>query len=509
MLNQLKVCIVGAGPAGLYTAKYLKQSLWNKVKNGRMHLTLMDQLPTPYGLVRYGVAPDHPEVKNVSHEFHQMLLNNSNGDADENKTFSFIGNVKLGQTVSLKQLQSLYDIVVLSYGASHTDHLLNIENEDRLSGIISARDVVNWYNVLPEPYASMNGAHDKIAQWLRESQHISIIGQGNVALDVARVFARTPDEFLNKEYDISHRAYELLKDVYHSRLISLIGRRGPAQAACTTKELRELLNLHKDSGRDTLFMNERNMSLVKDALSRPDLSRPVKRLLQVFEQAKPLTDDVLSNNPYPKVEFDFCKKPVAFLPSKKDKSKVGGIKCEIMELVKKEDSTDDFSQCSVVSTGEFDVVDTDLVIRSIGYKSDTSIEGVPYDRQGRVLNEGGKVQGSDNLYVSGWLKRGASGVILSNIVDAKETVETIVNNVDNKLSSSDKSSEAEQEKQGDNGLIQIAKEKHVPIVFFPDWMNIDKEEERRGEAVGLKRIKMQSIDEMIHHISQNNTNNNQ
>jgi adrenodoxin-NADP+ reductase len=478
-LNALRVCIVGSGPAGLYTAKYLKQSLINRVK--KLNITIVDQMPTPYGLVRYGVAPDHPEVKNVTNEFHQML--------SQDESFSFLGNIKLGETVSLKQLRELYHLVVLSYGAAYTDNLLGIENETCLKGIVSARDVVNWYNVMPDPHFNVEHIHQKITQWLKDSQDISIIGQGNVALDIARIFSQSPSQLLNKEYDIAYNAYQLLKSVYHSRLITLIGRRGPAQAACTTKELREILNLNRDHV--TLFLNQRNKLLVQNALQNQHLSRQTRRLLQVFEQAHLLTDQVLTS-PYPKVTFEFLKKPVAFLPAKRDRSHVGGIKCEIMQLQQREDETD-FSDAIAVGTGEFDVIPTDMVIRSIGYRSDIGIADVPYDKSGRVINEKGKVSGMEDVYVSGWLKRGATGVILSNIIDAKETVETIVHD----LEANEQKFNSAQEKMGDAGLIRIAESKHVPVVRFSQWEAIDKEEERRGAVLGLKRSKIATVNEMI------------
>lgn len=366
----LRVAIVGSGPAGIYTAEAL-------VKQSRepVEVDVLERLPTPYGLVRYGVAPDHTSIKSIAGYLRRVL---------ETPGVRFLGGLEMGADFSVDDLLSCYDAVVYATGAM-VDRHLGIPGED-LPGSVAATDFVNWYcghpDVPPDAFSL-------------DAEEVVVIGVGNVAVDVVRIMAKTADEL--RETDVPEEVLERLA-ASRVRRIHMVGRRGPEHAKFTLKELRELGDL-----------------LNADVLTFPDevevadltsLSRQVRGNVDVLRSwAKRAPAD----RPR-RLEVRFWLRPVQVLGV----SRVEGVRLERTRL---EDGR-------VVGTGEFETIPADMLMRSVGYQS-VALPGVPFDaRSMTVPNVGGKV--ADRQYVSGWLKRGPTGVIGTNKSDAAETVRTLL-----------------------------------------------------------------------------------
>lgn len=303
-LPRLSVAVVGAGPAGFYATKYLTSSVLKRIQSSTaehdappyawsgIDVDLIERLPTPYGLVRYGVAPDHPEVKNVENDF-AALLNKQN--ESHISSIEFYGNVEVGAQIPLSKLQSLYDIVILAYGCQAADKRLNIPGEDTLEGVLSAREFVAWYNGHPEfqhigPIVERCLWKSSMKNYDIETSispaRVVVIGQGNVALDVARVLAKGKPGLVDTDTPTS--VVDILKGgVSH---VSIVGRRGHVQGAFTIKELREMTKLNKD-GFNVSFLvrkEELELGMTDSTLEELKRDRPktrVDKLLQdtVFE----------------------------------------------------------------------------------------------------------------------------------------------------------------------------------------------------------------------------------
>eukprot|EP00268_Persea_americana_P038086 TRINITY_DN3773_c0_g1_i2.p1 TRINITY_DN3773_c0_g1~~TRINITY_DN3773_c0_g1_i2.p1 ORF type:complete len:339 (+),score=55.75 TRINITY_DN3773_c0_g1_i2:208-1224(+) len=292
--HPLHVCIVGSGPAGFYTAEKML-----KAHKGA-EVDVIDRLPTPFGLVRSGVAPDHPETKIVTNQFSRVALN---------ERCSFIGNVSLGTSVSLSELREIYHVVVLAYGAE-SDRVLGVPGED-LAGIYSAREFVWWYNGHPDC--------NKLAPDLKSTDTVVVLGQGNVALDVARILLRSTSELATT--DIANHALLALEESTIRRVF-LVGRRGPVQAACTAKELREILGI-KD-----IYIHIEEADLIKSSADEVELknSRSQKRVYELLSKAATSQQ----SHPIPgqrELHFVFFKKPERFLHSDFS-SNVSGVRFE-------------------------------------------------------------------------------------------------------------------------------------------------------------------------------------
>ncbi|WP_182886305.1 FAD-dependent oxidoreductase [Microbispora sp. H10885] len=366
----LRVAIVGSGPAGIYTAEALVKQSHDPVE-----VDVLERLPTPYGLVRYGVAPDHTSIKSIAGYLRRVL---------ETPGVRFLGGVELGADVSADDLLSCYDAVVYCTGAM-VDRQLGIPGED-LPGSVAATDFVNWYcghpDVPPDTFSL-------------DTEDVVVIGVGNVAVDVVRIMAKTADEL--RGTDVPEEVLDRLA-ASRVRRIHMVGRRGPEHAKFTLKELRELGEL-----------------LNADVLTFPheigtadltDLSRQVKGnvdVLRSWSEREP------ADRPR-RLEVRFWLRPVEILGV----SRVEGVRLERTRL---EDGR-------VVGTGEFETIPADMVMRSVGYRS-VALPGVPFDaRAMTVPNVAGKV--TDRQYVAGWLKRGPTGVIGTNKSDAAETVRTLL-----------------------------------------------------------------------------------
>lgn len=368
----LRVAIVGSGPAGIYTAEALIKQCPDPVE-----VDVLERLPTPYGLVRYGVAPDHTSIKSIADYLRRVL---------ESPGVRFLGGVELGSDVTTDDLLSCYDAVVYCTGAM-VDRRLGIPGED-LPGSVAATEFVNWYcghpDVLPDAFSL-------------DAEDVVIIGVGNVAVDVARIMAKTADEL--RRTDVPQDVLDRLA-ASRVRRIHMIGRRGPEHAKFTLKELRELGEL---SNADVLTLP--GEVKVEPADLAP-LSRQVKGNVDVLRS---WSERVPVGRPR-RLDVRFWLRPVEIL----GESRVEGVRLERTRL----------EGGRVVGTGEFETIAAGMVVRSVGYRS-VPLAGVPFDATSMTVpNVAGKV--SDRQYVSGWLKRGPTGVIGTNKSDAAETVRTLL-----------------------------------------------------------------------------------
>ncbi|XP_060167457.1 NADPH:adrenodoxin oxidoreductase, mitochondrial isoform X3 [Lycium barbarum] len=425
----LRVCIVGSGPAGFYTADKIVTNQFSRVaQNGRC---------------------------------------------------SFIGNVSLGGSISLAELRELYDAVVLSYGAE-SDQALRIPGEE-LAGIYAAREFVWWYNGHPD---CRNLAPD-----LKSSDTAVIIGQGNVALDVARILLRPTTELATT--DISDHALAALSES-SIRKVYLVGRRGAAQAAFTTKELRELLGI-KD-----LSIKIRQADLSKTPADEEELknNRIKRRIHELLSKAATPAASVCSPG-QKELHFVFFRKPDRFLESDCRSGHAAGLRME--RTILKEDV--DSGKQIAVGTGLFEEMGCGLVLKSVGYKS-IPVDGLPFDHhkgivpniQGRVLSEAsGNAQVEKGLYVCGWLKRGPTGIIATNLYCAEETVASISEDVVTGVVTS----RSGLSKPGRQGLLELLDNRNVKIVPFGSWEKIDNEEQRRGSLKNKPREKLTSWQDLL------------
>ncbi|XP_005174858.1 NADPH:adrenodoxin oxidoreductase, mitochondrial [Musca domestica] len=435
-----RVCIVGAGPAGFYAAQHILKHLPNS------NVDVIDKLPVPFGLVRFGVAPDHPEVKNVINTFTKTA---------GNERFKFYGNIALGQDVSLKGLRERYHIVLLTYGADQ-DRQLGIENETQ-PNVLSARNFVAWYNGLP-------GAENLNPDLSGKS--VTIVGQGNVAVDVARMLLSPIDDL--KKTDITSYALDCLASSKVEK-VYLVGRRGPLQVAFTIKELREMLRLPNVS----THWRPDDFQGVTEAIEK--LARPRKRLTELM--LKSLNEQ--------KSQPQYAKQ---FLPIFLRSPKT----LKDQELVF---TINEMQQDKAVATAAHESLPAELVLRSIGYKSSCADGDLCFDaRAGMVANVNGRVLRNANdtasvdpgLYTAGWLATGPTGVILTTMNVAFSVAKTICDDIGAKKIPREESKP---------GLVDLLKDKRY--VSWQAWEKIDAEETKRGQAVGKPREKIVNIEEML------------
>ncbi|KAJ3641136.1 hypothetical protein Zmor_027654 [Zophobas morio] len=436
-----KICIVGSGPAGFYAAQYMASRLQTA------QIDIFERLPVPFGLVRFGVAPDHADLKKCSNGFAKTALL---------KNVRFAGNVGLGRDVSLKELKEAYNVVLLTYGVD--DSLQFDVKGKNLGNVFQAKDFVGWYNGVP---------------WNKElpvdlsGDRATVFGHGNVAIDVARILLSSIDKL--KTTDITEHSLALLSKS-KIKEVSLIGRRGPLQVSFTTKELRELLNL-KDCCN---VWQPEYMLTVPEVV--PLLVKPRKRLtelmVQKFESRKdPQPDEK-------QLKMIFLRSPVEFLGD----HKVKGVKLVINRL-----EGDDLLNKKAVSIDIDETVDTSLVVSSIGYKSIKVDNDIPFDgKKNIVRNTHGKVE--DGVYVAGWLGRGAAGVLAHTMEHAFGVASIII-----------KAIETEQltPKPGFDHVAKILEHKNVQVVTWQDWLKIDEFERGEGQKVNKPREKVVDIEQML------------
>jgi ferredoxin--NADP+ reductase len=421
-VGALRVAVVGSGPAGFYAAGALLAA------DVPVEVDMIERLPTPWGLVRLGVAPDHPKIKSVSRAFEKIALQPG---------FRFLGNVEVGRDLSHDELLEHYDAVVYAVGAQ-TDRQLGISGED-LPGSWPATELVAWYNGHPD---------FQELEFDLSGERAVVIGNGNVAVDVARMLALTPEELATT--DTTDAAIDALKGS-GIREIVMVGRRGPAQAAFTTPELAELGELagadvivdpaELEGAEPTDTNSERNLQVLREYAARTPSGKPKRLVLRFF------------------------RSPTAIL---------GTDRVEAVELER--NTLDDANRA--VPTGEQELVECGVVFRSVGYRG-VELPGVPFDeRSGTIPNERGRV--SPGVYVAGWIKRGPSGVIGTNKKDAAETVELLLEDL------RDVPRKGRSAEEVDAFLL----ERGVRLVLYPGWTTIDELERAAGEKLGRPRVKL-------------------
>ncbi len=453
--NPLRVAIVGAGPTGFYTAEHLF-----KRKDIVVEVDMYDSLPTPFGLVRAGVAPDHQKIKSVTKLYTRTA---------QKPGFRFFGNVKFGKDVSLDDLRDHYHAIVFCTGAQ-TDRQLNIPGDD-LAGSHPATEFVAWYNGHPE-YRDL--------EFDLSQEKAAVIGVGNVAMDVARILSLSPEELART--DIADYAMEALsgsgiKEVY------ILGRRGPVQAAFTTPEVKELGEL-EDA--DVFTLPE---EMVLDPLSEEQLASGADRgTARKVEILQSYADNEPTGKPK-QLTLRFLVSPVE-LYGNEDGQVVS------MKLVKNELYATDAGTLRPRATEQTEELEAGLVFRSIGYRG-VPLPGVPFNESwGVILNEEGRVVDPDTRqpvpgeYTAGWIKRGPSGVIGTNKPDALETVEKIIEDLQaGRLLQPVNPSAA--------AALALVSARQKDYFSFADWEKLDELEVALGEASGRPRVKFTSVEEMI------------
>src|SRR4051795_3997353 len=382
--HPLRVAVVGAGPAGIYAADALTRQDAVPVA-----VDLVDRLPTPFGLVRHGIAPDHPKMRAIRDTLYRSL---------DHPLVRFVGNVDVGRDLSLEELRRHVDAVIYTYGAS-VDRRLGIDGEN-LPGSLAATDLVAWYCGHPD------ADRERVEDAVRHARSVVVVGVGNVALDVARVLARTPDEL--EPTEMPQHVLDALAAAPVEE-ITVLGRRGPAQAAFTTQELREL----GEMAGATVLVDPKDLDLEPDAEERAAADRVVARNLATLR-------DWVGHTPEPgkaTLTLRFFSRPARLL---------GTDRVEAVEIERTAVDGDG----RAVGTGEVAVLPADLVVRSVGYRG-VPLPGLPVDeRTGTVPNEAGRAvrdgAPSPGEYVAGWIKRGPTGVVGTNKHDARETVAALL-----------------------------------------------------------------------------------
>ncbi|MBO2448738.1 FAD-dependent oxidoreductase [Actinomadura barringtoniae] len=434
MATPPQVAVIGSGPAGLYAAEALV-----KQTDGDVQVDVFDRLPTPYGLVRYGVAPDHKSIKSIARYLQRVL---------EGAGVRFFGEMELGRDLSRADLLECYDAVIYSTGAM-VDRQLGIPGEN-LPGSVAATDFVNWYCGHPD------AAHHDFDLTARE---VAVIGVGNVAVDVVRILAKTPEEL--RDTDVPEQVLEKLAQSRVER-IHMIGRRGPAQAKFTTKEARELGELPNAS----IHVLPQDMDLDPASATVAENDRHVRGNVKVLNgwTGEPAAAPR-------RIDVRFWLAPEEILGT----AQVEGLKLERTRL-------DDSGR--VAGTGEYETLPVGMVLRSVGYQS-VPLDGVPFDERYHVVpNEGGRILDSDGTqvlreYVAGWIKRGPTGVVGTNKSDAAETVKNLLADL------------KDDRERPSRTIEELLESRGLPVVTYSDWLNLDAAEIalarslNRGERVKL------------------------
>ncbi|HZT92841.1 MAG TPA: FAD-dependent oxidoreductase [Gaiellaceae bacterium] len=442
MSDSLRVAVVGSGPAGFYAADALLRS-----EEPAVEVDVVDRLPTPWGLVRLGVAPDHENIKAVSRAFERTAARPG---------FRFFGNVEVGSTVSHEELLELYDAVVYTVGAQ-TDRRLGVPGED-LPGSWPATAFVAWYNGHPD---------FQDCEFNLDVERVVVIGNGNVAIDCARMLALTAEELAPT--DTTDEAVEAIVSA-PIREIVMLGRRGPVQAAFTPPELKELGEL---AGADVV-VDPRDLEL--DPISARELQADLQRAGRNVETLRDYAARQPTGKPR-RIVLRFLVSPTAI---------VGDGRVEGVEVVRNE-LVEDGGRLVARPTGETELIPAGLVLRSVGYKG-VPLPGVPFDeRSGTIPNDGGRVRGAERTYAAGWIKRGPSGVIGTNKKDAVETVEHLLEDA-----------RAGRLRRGGAGTLEgLLDAKGVEYVEYEGWQAIDAAERSAGEPLGRPRVKLHRWERLL------------
>ncbi|MFC4059331.1 FAD-dependent oxidoreductase [Planomonospora corallina] len=425
----LRVAIVGSGPAGIYTAEALTRQA-----GGPVEIDVLERLPTPYGLVRYGVAPDHTSIKSIADYLRRVL---------ELPGVRFLGGVEFGRDVSRDDLLACYDAVVYCTGAM-VDRRLGVPGEE-LPGSVAATDFVNWYCGHPDVPAD---------RFVLDSPEVAVIGVGNVAVDVVRILARTAEEL--RGTDVPEEVLTRLA-ASRVRVVHMIGRRGPEHAKFTLKELRELGEL---AGVDVCVRPEEAAAEVEG------LPRQIRGNVEVLQGWAARTP---TGRPR-RLDVRFWLRPVEIV----GRDRVEALRLERTRL----------ADGRVVGTGEFETLPVGMVLRSVGYRS-VPLPGVPFSETTMTVpNEAGRVR--DREYVAGWIKRGPTGVIGTNKSDAAETVRTLL---------ADLAGRAPARRTDPDALLAG---RGITPVTYSGWLSIEAAETALARTLGRgQRVKLPGLSAML------------
>jgi ferredoxin--NADP+ reductase len=454
-----RIVVIGSGPAGFYAAGHLL-----KDPESGFEVDMIERLPTPWGLVRSGVAPDHPKIKSVTRVYEKTAAH---------PRFRYFGNVTFGEHVSREELLEHYHAIVYATG-SPSDRPLGIPGED-LPGSHAATEFVGWYNGHPD--------HTDLEVDLLRAQRAVVVGNGNVAIDVARMLVLAPSELAPT--DTADHALKVLAASQVEEVV-VLGRRGPAQAAFTNPELLELGELADAD----VIVDESELEralAVHDPQAEEDMTsrRNVEILLSYAKRAP-------AGHPK-RVVLRFLLSPTALLAG--PDGHLGAVELARNELVTTPDGG-----LRAQSTGDSETIDAGLVFRAIGYRG-IPLPSVAFDeRSGVIPNEGGRVRDAETgerlpgEYVVGWIKRGPSGVIGTNKKDAQETVDAILAD----LSATNGSAPSHRPKSADGAAVeQLLRERQPQLITYEGWEAIDRHERALGEAAGRPRVKLTSIEQML------------
>jgi ferredoxin--NADP+ reductase len=456
----LRVAIIGAGPAGFYTAEHLL-----KQKQVHIEVDLFDRLPTPYGLVRGGVAPDHQKIKSVTKAYERTAKKSG---------FRYFGYVEFGTDIHLPDLKAHYHQIVFATG-TQAGKLLNVPGAE-LDRSHAASDFVAWYNGHPD-YGMF--------EFDLSQERVAVIGVGNVAMDVARILCLTPDEL--RQTDIADYALEALSNS-NIKEVYVLGRRGPAQAAFTNPELKELG--HLEDATVCVLPEEARL----DPLSQSDLDQrhdqaTLRKVEMIQDYAQHFEFQNLKAEKSHKIHLRFLVSPEEIYGN--GDRKVTGIR-----LVKNKLTQTEAGTLRPQPTGETEEIPVGLVFHSIGYRG-LPLPGVPFNESwGVIANKNGRVIALENdaplpgLYTAGWIKRGPSGVIGTNKLDASETVKCMLEDFEKGLALDPPHPDAASAEE-------MIRQLQPEYIVFDEWLELDQLEVEHGKAKDRPRLKFTVIDEML------------
>lgn len=445
-MSKLRLAIVGAGPAGIYAADLLIKS---EIRDFDVSIDLFDLLPAPYGLVRYGVAPDHPRIKGIIKALYEVL---DRGD------IRFFGNVTYGKDITLDDLKKHYNAVIFATGAVH-DAELAIPGVE-LEGSLGAAAFVNWYDAHPDFERS----------WDLSAKEVAVIGNGNVALDVARVLVKSPAQMLAT--DIPENVYKGLL-ASNATDVHVFGRRGPAQVKFSPLELREAVHV---DGVDTIVYEE-DFQYDEGSQKQIESNNQTRVMVKTLEELR----EKQSTGAPKRLHLHFFSAPVEIIG---ENGKVKALKIERTKLD---------GNGGVVATGEFRQIPVQAVYRAVGYFG-SELSEIPFDsKSGIIPNDKGRVLDStgkqiEGVYATGWIKRGPVGLIGHTKSDAIETIAQIIE---------DKPTWWQPVAPEEAAIVELLDSRKVEYVGWPEWLRIDAEEKRLGQAQERKRIKLVEREEFL------------
>lgn len=448
MSRPMRVAVVGAGPAGIYASDLLIKS------DTEVSVDLYERMPAPFGLIRYGVAPDHPRIKGIIRSLHNVL---------DRPELRLLGNIEIGKDITVDEMREYYDAIIFSTGATADRHLA-IPGSD-LPEFYGAGQFVGFYD----------GNPDFSRDWDLSAENVAVIGVGNVALDIARILAKTADEL--KVTEIPDNVYDTLAQ-NRAKVVHMFGRRGPAQAKFTPKELKEL----DESPTIEVIVNPEDIdydAASEDARRSSKSQDLVCQILESYAMREP------KGAPH-KLYIHFLESPVEVLG---EDGHVTGIKTERMELT---------GDGNVRGTGEFTVWKSEAVYRAVGYRSDP-ITNVPFDDENAVIpNDGGHVLDPETrepvpgLYATGWIKRGPIGLIGNTKSDAKETTDML-------LADWAAGTLPTATRRDPEDVTAMLESRGIAVTTWDGWYRLDAAERALGEAEGRERKKIVEWDEMVQH----------